>query len=59
MISDVEKNKQISEIKIEPDEFCDSNSTQTEETKSTCSTSNGKFYINCKNLIFVKYYKIF
>ena len=59
MISDVEKSKQMSEIKIEPEELCSSNFIQTEETESTCSTSNGKFYIKSNTFIFVKNCKIF
>ena len=53
MISDVKKNKQMSEIKIEPEELCDSNFTQNKETESTCSTFTSKFYIKSKTLIFV------
>ena len=49
----------MSEIKIEPEELCGSNFTQTEETESTCSISNGKFYIKSNILIFWKYYKFF
>ena len=56
MISDVKKNKQMSEIKIEPEELSGSNFTQTEETEITCSTSTSKFHFNRKTLIFVNYF---
>ena len=44
----------MSEIKIEPEELCGSNFTQTEETESTCSTSNGKIYIKSKTIILLE-----
>ena len=49
----------MSEIKIEPEELCGSNFNQTEETESTCSTSNGKIYIKSNISIFGKYSKLF
>ena len=59
MNSGIKKNKQMSEIKIEPEELCGSNFTQTEETESTCSTSNGKIYIKSNILVFGNYYNFF
>ena len=54
MITDIEKNKQMSEIKVEPEELCGSTVTQIVETQSTCSTT-GLFSIKSKTLFFVKY----
>ena len=59
MNSGIKKNKQMSEIKTEPEELCGSNFTQINETESTCCTSNGKFYIKSKSLILLKCYKIY
>ena len=55
----MKKNKQMSEIKVEPEELCGSNFIQNKETESTCSTSNGKFYIKSNTFIFENYYKFF
>ena len=54
MITDIEKNKQMSEIKVEPEELCGLTVTQIVETQSTCSTT-GLFSIKSKTLFFVKY----
>ena len=55
MISEIKKNKQMSEIKIDPEELCDSNFIQTEETEISCTTFSGKFYIKSKPLILLNY----
>ena len=54
MTSDIEKNKQMSEIKIEPEELCGSNFIQTKETEITCNTSTGKFYTKSKTIILLE-----
>ena len=60
IISDFEKNEQLSVIKIEPEELYNSNFIETRETKTTCCTSKslqkskkysdiitGKFFTIC------------
>ena len=70
IIYNIKKNKQLNVIKVVPEELCDSNFIQTEETGTTCCNSKsseksekycdmltGKFYTSFYTLMFLKIVK--